>query len=110
TGRVLEYVDPLTDKPLVDVTRDAAAQKGTGRWTSESSFELATPVPVIDAGVIARTHSSFHERREEMSKILTVPGSQHQPYPDAPDKTTLIDALEDALDRKSTRLNSSHVS
>lgn len=96
-GKVLKYVDPLTNKPLVDVILDKAAQKGTGRWTSQSSFELGTPIPVIDSAVIARTLSSFKERRTEMSKIITGPGSPDQPFPAPPDKQALIDALEDAL-------------
>ncbi|HWV23844.1 MAG TPA: NADP-dependent phosphogluconate dehydrogenase, partial [Thermomicrobiales bacterium] len=97
TGKVLEYVDPLTNKPLVDIILDKAAQKGTGRWTSQNSFELGTPIPVIDSAVIARSLSSFKDRRMEMSKIITGPGSKDQPFPATPDREKLIDALEDAL-------------
>ena len=97
TGKVLKYVDPLTNKPLVDVILDRAAQKGTGRWTSQNSFELGTPIPVIDAAVIARSLSAFKDRREEASKILQGPGSEGMPFPETPDKQTLIDALENAL-------------
>jgi 6-phosphogluconate dehydrogenase len=97
TGKVLKYVDPLTDKPLVDVILDKAAQKGTGRWTSQNSFELGTPIPVIDAAVVARSLSSFKERRLEASKVIKGPGSEGMPFPETPDKQTLIDALENAL-------------
>jgi len=97
TGKVLKHVDPLTNKPLVDIILDKAAQKGTGRWTSQNGFELGTPIPVIDAAVIARSLSSFKDLRIEASKILTGPGSSGTPAPDAPDRQRLIDALEDAL-------------
>ncbi|HVL24175.1 MAG TPA: NADP-dependent phosphogluconate dehydrogenase [Thermomicrobiales bacterium] len=97
TGKVLKYVDPLTDKPLVDVIADQAAQKGTGRWTSQNSYELGTPIPVIDAAVIARSLSSFAGSRQRASKVLYGPGSDSIPLPDAPARDKLIDALENAL-------------
>lgn len=93
TGKVLKYVDPLTDQPLVDTIQDQAAQKGTGRWTSQNSFELGTPIPVIDAAVVARSLSSFKDARAEASTMLDGP----DPLPELPDKQTLIDALENAL-------------
>jgi 6-phosphogluconate dehydrogenase len=97
TGKVLKYIDPLTDRPLVDVIADQAAQKGTGRWTSQNSYELGTPIPVIDAAVIARSLSSFAAGRERASKVLLGPGSDSVPLPDAPDRDAMIDALENAL-------------
>lgn len=97
TGKVLKYVDPLTNQPLVDVIADQAAQKGTGRWTSQNSYELGTPIPVIDAAVIGRSLSSFKAQRLEASKIIKGPGSEGMPFPPTPDRQTLIDALENAL-------------
>ncbi len=97
TGKVLKYVDPLTEEPLVNVIADQAAQKGTGRWTSQNSYELGTPIPVIDAAVIARSLSSFKSRRLEASKVIKGPGSEGMPFPPTPDKQQLIDALENAL-------------
>lgn len=93
TGKVLKYVDPLTDEALVDIIQDQAAQKGTGRWTSQNSYELGTPIPVIDAAVTARSLSSFKDERAEASALLNGP----DPLPEAPSKHELIDALEDAL-------------
>ncbi len=74
TAKVLAYIDPLSDKPLVDVIADQAAQKGTGRWTSQSSYELGTPIPIIDAAVTARSLSSFKEARAEASNGPEGPG------------------------------------
>ena len=97
TGKVLKYVDSLTDKPLVDVIADRAAQKGTGRWTSQNSYELGTPIPVIDAAVVARSLSSFAGERQRASKVLVGPGSDSVPLPEPPDHYATIAALENAL-------------
>jgi 6-phosphogluconate dehydrogenase len=97
TSKVLRYIDTDTGQPLVDLILDQAEQKGTGRWTSQNSFELATPIPVIDSAVIGRSLSAMKEKRVAASKILTGPGSDGQPLPEAPDRESLIDALEDAL-------------
>jgi 6-phosphogluconate dehydrogenase len=97
TATVLEYADPDTGRPLVDLILDQAEQKGTGRWTSQNSYELATPIPVIDAAVIARSLSAMKDKRVAASEILTGPGADGEPLPPAPDKQALIYALEDAL-------------
>lgn len=94
TAKVLKYIDPLSDKPLVDVIADQAAQKGTGRWTSQNSYELGTPIPIIDAAVSARSLSSFKDARAEATTVL------HGPDPDdaaVQDRQETIDALEEAL-------------
>jgi len=94
---VATYIDPESGKPLVDVILDTAEQMGTGRWTSINSYELGTPIPVIDAAVIARSISSFKPLREFASTLLTGPGSDGVDLPEAPARETTIDALEDAL-------------
>jgi 6-phosphogluconate dehydrogenase len=96
TAEVLSYIDKETDKPLVDVIADQAEQKGTGRWTSQNSFELGTPTPVINAAVIARSLSSMKEKRVAASKVLKGPES-HGQVPAVADADALIDALESAL-------------
>ncbi len=50
--------DPETGVAMLDVIVDAAGQKGTGRWTAIEAQHLATPVPVIEAAVMARNVSS----------------------------------------------------
>jgi 6-phosphogluconate dehydrogenase len=97
TAEVLQYVDEETNRPLVDVIADEAEQKGTGRWTSQNSYELGIPTPVINAAVNARSLSALKQKRIHASKILHGPGSNGVPAPAAPDHVKLIDALEDAL-------------
>lgn len=94
TGIVLQYIDEDTGEPLVDYIKDQAAQKGTGRWTSMNSYELGTPIPVIDAAVVARSLSSFIEERAAASDVLHGPES----VADLSDrKDEVIAALENAL-------------
>ncbi|MBA2754370.1 MAG: NADP-dependent phosphogluconate dehydrogenase [Chloroflexia bacterium] len=106
TASVLDFVDAETDQPLVDVIADQAEQKGTGRWTSQNALELGTPIPTIDAAVMARSMSSRKAERVRASAILRGPehdgagGAEATPpllSSDPADKGRLIDALEDAL-------------
>jgi 6-phosphogluconate dehydrogenase len=73
TADVLRYVDEESGQPLVDLILDAAEQKGTGRWTIESSLELGSPVPTIDAAVTARNLSALRALRLQASKVLAGP-------------------------------------
>ncbi|MCA9832702.1 MAG: NADP-dependent phosphogluconate dehydrogenase [Thermomicrobiales bacterium] len=94
TGIVLQYIDEDTGLPLVDFIRDQAAQKGTGRWTSINSYELGTPIPVIDAAVVARSLSSMAADRDAAEVVLQGPAN----VADLSDqKQTVIDQLENAL-------------
>jgi 6-phosphogluconate dehydrogenase len=96
TAQVLGFIDKDTGKPLVDVIADQAEQKGTGRWTSQNSFELGTPIPVIDAAVIARSLSSMRDKRVEASRVLSGPETAGN-LPAIGDRDAIIDALEEAL-------------
>ena len=50
--------DPATGSPVLDIIRDRAGQKGTGRWTVIESQQTGAPVPVIEAAVAARNMSA----------------------------------------------------
>ena len=51
-------------KPMLDVILDKAGQKGTGRWTVIEAQQLSSPIPVIEAAVMARNVSArLDERR-----------------------------------------------
>jgi 6-phosphogluconate dehydrogenase len=70
TAKILKLKEPDSGKPLVDLVRDQAGQKGTGRWTSELALELGVPIPTIDAAIAARTISSLGDERLEASEKL----------------------------------------
>jgi 6-phosphogluconate dehydrogenase len=48
---------------MLDVILDTAGQKGTGRWTAIEAQHLGTPIPVIEAAVMARNVSARLEER-----------------------------------------------
>lgn len=60
-------------QPLLDKILDKAAQKGTGKWTVNTSLDLATPLTLITESVFARILSSMKDERVLASKILTGP-------------------------------------
>jgi len=63
-------------KYLVDVILDEAANKGTGKWTSQSSLDLGEPLSLITESVFARYLSSLKTQRVAASKVLTGPKAE----------------------------------
>jgi 6-phosphogluconate dehydrogenase len=63
TAAIFLKEDELTKNRLVDMVLDKAGSKGTGKWTSQDSMDLATPVPTIDMAVAMRDLSSNKEER-----------------------------------------------
>ncbi|MER5352082.1 NADP-dependent phosphogluconate dehydrogenase [Kitasatospora sp. NPDC002551] len=63
TAEVLAHTDAATGRPFVDVVRDAAEQKGTGRWTVQTALDLGSPVTAIAQATFARVASSRAELR-----------------------------------------------
>ena len=63
TGEVLEKCDDETGKPLVEMILDKAAQKGTGKWTSQAAMDFGVPIPTIDSAVSMRQISAQKEVR-----------------------------------------------
>ncbi|HML39495.1 MAG TPA: NADP-dependent phosphogluconate dehydrogenase [Bellilinea sp.] len=92
TAKVLGKMDEETGKPLVDLILDEAAQKGTGKWTSQNSLDIGAPVPTIDAAVNSRILSSLKEERVTAAKII------HGPVPAFQgDRSKLVQAVRDSL-------------
>ncbi|MCX8956445.1 NADP-dependent phosphogluconate dehydrogenase [Erwinia psidii] len=58
---------------LVDVILDEAANKGTGKWTSQSSLDLGEPLSLITESVFARYLSSLKTQRVAASQVLSGP-------------------------------------
>lgn len=65
--------DEGTGKAIVDVIKDAAGNKGTGKWTSQSSLDLGVPLPLITESVFARFISAYKEERVIASRVLPKP-------------------------------------
>ncbi len=92
TAAIFTKVDPDTGKPLVDVILDEAAQKGTGKWTSQNALDIGAPIPTIDAAVESRIVSALKAERVAASSVLTGPSPKY-----AGDRERLVDAARDAL-------------
>jgi 6-phosphogluconate dehydrogenase len=76
TRDILAYKEPNAAPnatPLVEKIRDAAGQKGTGKWTSVSALDLGTPVTLIAEAVFARALSAMKDERVYASKIIKGP-------------------------------------
>lgn len=70
SGKVAQAMDPETGEPMLKVIRDAAGQKGTGRWTAIEAQMLGAPVPVIEAAVAARNLSAVGGLRAEGANLF----------------------------------------
>ena len=79
-------------KYLVDVILDEAANKGTGKWTSQSSLDLGEPLSLITESVFARYISSLKVQRVAASKVLTGPQAKS-----AGDKAEFVEKVRRAL-------------
>jgi 6-phosphogluconate dehydrogenase len=74
TGEIAGKADPEAPKKfLLDAIRDAAGQKGTGKWTTMAALEAGVPIPTITAAVDARLISSLKGEREAAAKALKLP-------------------------------------
>ncbi|WP_145148634.1 NADP-dependent phosphogluconate dehydrogenase [Paenibacillus xylanexedens] len=75
TADIFSKYDPETGKPMVDVILDAAGQKGTGKWTSQSALDLGVPLSMITESVFSRFLSAMKDERVAASKILNGPAT-----------------------------------
>lgn len=93
TSQIFRKVDEETGQPLVNLVLDTAAQKGTGKWTSQNALDVGAAIPTINSAVTGRLLSSLKAER--------VAAAPHLPGPDAPaytgDRQALIDGVRDAL-------------
>lgn len=73
TADIFAHRDPETGRPMVEVILDAAGQKGTGKWTSQSALDLGVPLSIITESVFARFLSAMKEERMQAAKMLQGP-------------------------------------
>lgn len=72
TATILEALDD-DGEPLIEKVLDAAAQKGTGRWTVDAALDFGQPTTVITEAVLARSLSALKDERVRASKQLKGP-------------------------------------
>ncbi|MFX3633387.1 MAG: NADP-dependent phosphogluconate dehydrogenase [Candidatus Pristimantibacillus sp.] len=93
TTDIFSKYDPETGKPMVDVILDSAGQKGTGKWTSQSSLDLGVPLSIITESVFTRFLSAMKEERVAASKVLNGPAKK----PFTGDRAAFIESVRKAL-------------
>jgi 6-phosphogluconate dehydrogenase len=74
------------------VILDEAAQKGTGKWTSQNALDVGGPIPTINAAVESRILSSLKAERVRASTVLHGPPLRY-----GGDRKPLLDAARQAL-------------
>jgi 6-phosphogluconate dehydrogenase len=90
--KIMRYKDKETTEPLVNLILDKAGQKGTGKWTAQTSLELGIPTPSLTAAVEERVISFFKGERTNLSKKV------FKTYPEASyKKDKVIKELKDTL-------------
>ena len=93
TAEILTTCDSVTGCPMVEVIKDGAHQKGTGRWAVEAAMDLGIPAPTLAAAVAARNLSALDQLRAQISTSFADDGSDE-------DRRCLkltADELEEAL-------------
>ncbi|PST74376.1 NADP-dependent phosphogluconate dehydrogenase [Lactococcus petauri] len=93
TKEVLKRKDDQgTDGYIVDKILDKAGNKGTGKWTSQSSLDLGVPLPLITESVFARFISTYKDERVKASSILSGPEVKF-----SGDKAEIVEKIRQAL-------------
>ncbi|WP_273166783.1 NADP-dependent phosphogluconate dehydrogenase [Actinomyces israelii] len=97
TAEVLDRTDPATDEPFVDVIVDAAGQKGTGVWATQTALELGTAVPAIAEATFARAVSSSAAARAAVREADLDAGARTIAFDSDEDTAAFVEAVKQAL-------------
>ncbi|WP_067780883.1 NADP-dependent phosphogluconate dehydrogenase [Actinomyces vulturis] len=97
TTEVLSHTDAKTGKPFVDIIVDAASQKGTGAWTTQTALELGVAVPAIGEATFARAASSSPLVRSAVRDAALDGGEQASGFDAGADRDEFVAQVKDAL-------------
>ena len=70
---ILRFRDGDTGQPLVELVKDTAEQKGTGKWSTQAALDLGAPTPSLAAAVFARIVSALRDERLQAEVVLPGP-------------------------------------
>jgi len=91
TADIFAFVDEKTGNLMVDMIKDEAKSKGTGKWTSQVSMDLQLAIPTINEAVSSRDLSKYKKLRVELAEAFPHETS-------IPEKSSEVEAqLEQAL-------------
>ena len=68
TRDIFAFKDDKTGNFLIDMIKDEAKSKGTGKWTSQVSMDLQLPIPTINEAVSTRDLSKYKSLRINLAK------------------------------------------
>ncbi|GAB3274852.1 NADP-dependent phosphogluconate dehydrogenase [Larkinella harenae] len=66
---IFNFKEDGADQYLLDLIKDQAKSKGTGKWTSQVAMDLEVPIPTIDMAVAMRDMSKYKTLRVRASGI-----------------------------------------
>ena len=92
TADIFKKNDEETGLPILDLILDEAAQKGTGKWTSQNALDIGAPIPTINAAVESRILSSLKTQRGTASRLIRGPKLEYKG-----EQTHLINSVRQAL-------------
>lgn len=92
TKEVLKRKDDEGEGYIVDKILDKAGNKGTGKWTSQSSLDLGVPLPLITESVFARFISTYKDERVKASQVLSGQAANF-----TGDKAEIVEKIRKAL-------------
>ena len=78
TSRIFLYKENNTDEFLIDVIKDEAKSKGTGKWTTQVATDIELPVPTIDMAVAMRNLSKYKLLRTAAAARYPANGDSQQ--------------------------------
>jgi len=93
TEQIFATSNPKTQKDIIDLIKDTAKQKGTGKWTTIAALDYGVSTPTINAAVDARITSGALSLRKTYSSTIEKLNKSK-----LPNKSTLIKLAESALD------------
>src|SRR6059036_3543433 len=96
TRDILAFKD-ADGQPLVEKILDTAGQKGTGKWTVQSSADLGIPITLIAEAVYARCVSALKDERVKAARKLKGPKPALAQSKKPETKKQFIDDIRSAL-------------
>ena len=70
TASIFAKKDDIGGGDLIDMIKDEAKQKGTGKWTTQAALDEGTAIPTITSAVDARFLSSLKTLRTEAETAI----------------------------------------
>lgn len=92
TRDIMSFRENGSSRYLLDLIKDEARSKGTGKWTSQVAMDMGVPIPTIDAAVAMRDLSRYKSLRVELGNSYSRNGLST-----APDKSVFLKDLHNAL-------------